>query len=322
MVIPQFNLGSQRGSRLIMKNYTHITLLIDSSGSMECIRDATITNYNKFINDQKKVEGKCTISHYEFSSGSKLQYKTSKPTRHMVSYLPAKYKYDPRRVAQQTLWNANNGAIPLTFGQNLPPLNVGVAHYPYTNEYVTTNEFSCVENFVDIEKAQILNREIYVPSQMTPLLDSIGRAIFDTGEVLSTMPPALRPEKVLFVIITDGAENASVEYSKEDIKAVIEHQTSKYGWDFIFLGANIDAVATGQSYGIARGMSVNFASSEASVYGSTSTLSAKVSNYRSFADVGLAKASLNYSDQDRAVSMGITPPVTNQGNSSPTIASA
>jgi hypothetical protein len=309
----------------MLKGYTHITLLIDSSGSMEAIRDATIDSYNKFVADQQKVKGKCTLSHYEFASGSKKQYKSARLTRYLVGYLPEKpLTQNPYPI----LWNNQqpsppNAPIPLLYGgatiANVQSVTVGqgqlnnvgqcIPNIPPsiispTVEPQTTGEFSCVESFVDIAKAQVLNREIYVPHNFTPLLDSIGRAIYETGEHLAALPEAQRPEKVLFVIITDGAENASIEYSKDDIKTVIEHQTTKYGWDFIFLGANMDAVATGTSFGIASGMSVNFAATDASVTCSTETLSSKVSVYRSAADVNFAKSSLNYSDADRIVSLG------------------
>lgn len=277
------------------KGYTHITLLIDSSGSMEVIRDATITNYNKFIEEQKSVKGKCTISHYEFSSGSTKQVKNSRTTRHLVTYLPAKVNTNDWMSKQ--LWNVGQqGCVqPAGWGWN------------GFNNQVPTSEFSCVENFVDIEKAQVLNREIFVPHHWTPLLDSIGRAIYETGEHLSGLKVNQRPEKVLFVIITDGAENASVEYSKDDIKAVIEHQKNTYNWDFIFLGANIDAVSVGTSYGIGGASSVNFAATAASVGGSTHTLSEKVALYRTTADIGASKAFLNYSDADRTASLGGDP---------------
>lgn len=303
---------------MTQSQYTHISLLIDSSGSMSIIRDATIANYNKFIAEQKKLPGKATLSHYEFSSGSKFQNKNARPTRYLVDYLSAKYTAPnwvvlPAAPVGQISCPSNSNisvganncipnwsppfgpiTIPSTFGSPLP---------------LTTNEFSIVEDFVDLQKARDLNQELYVPYNFTPLLDSIGRAIYETGEKLASLPAAERPERVLFVIITDGQENASQEYTKEDIKAVIEHQQTKYNWDFIFLGANMDAVSVGTSYGINAGMSVNFAATDASIGGSTQTLSEKVASYRTTEDFYMAKSSLNYSASDRSASMGV--PTTN-----------
>jgi hypothetical protein len=85
----------------------------------------------------------------------------------------------------------------------------------------------------------------------TALLDAIGRTIHKIGNAQRHTHDDYRAEKVLFVIITDGEENASREYSSDKVKAQIERQKSRYGWEFIFLGANIDAVETAQRFGIA-----------------------------------------------------------------------
>ncbi len=78
----------------------------------------------------------------------------------------------------------------------------------------------------------------------TALLDAIGRTIHKIQNVQERTADDYRAEKVLFVIITDGLENASREYSLEMVKTLIERQKSEHGWEFIFLGANIDAVET------------------------------------------------------------------------------
>lgn len=89
-----------------------------------------------------------------------------------------------------------------------------------------------------------------LPRGSTALLDAIGRAIVETGARLARMPESERPGLVVFVITTDGQENASREFTKPQIKQMIEHQQQKYGWQFTFLGANQDAFAEAHAMGI------------------------------------------------------------------------
>jgi hypothetical protein len=88
-----------------------------------------------------------------------------------------------------------------------------------------------------------LNESTYVPRGATAYLDAIGKLIDDTGEYLNSLSEEEKPEKVIFYIFTDGLENDSVKYSKEEISLKIKHQTEVYNWQFTFLGANMDAVS-------------------------------------------------------------------------------
>lgn len=97
-----------------------------------------------------------------------------------------------------------------------------------------------------------------VPRGGTALLDAIGRAINETGERLSKMPEADRPGLVVFVVMTDGQENSSQEFTKDRIKTMIEHQQSVYNWQFTFLGANQDAFAEAGSMGMTAAGTANF----------------------------------------------------------------
>lgn len=92
----------------------------------------------------------------------------------------------------------------------------------------------------------------------TALLDAIGKTISKIGNVQKHTAEEERAEHVMFVITTDGLENASREYGYEKIHQMIEHQKSKYGWEFIFLGANIDAIATAERFGIGKDRAVNY----------------------------------------------------------------
>jgi uncharacterized protein YegL len=102
-----------------------------------------------------------------------------------------------------------------------------------------------------------------VPRGMTALLDAVGRAIAETGERLSGMPEPERPGLVVFVIVTDGQENSSKEYTKPQIKQMIETQQYIYKWQFTFLGANQDAFAEAASLGIHREGTANYKASNA-----------------------------------------------------------
>ena len=90
-----------------------------------------------------------------------------------------------------------------------------------------------------------------VPRGATALLDAIGRAVNETGARLAKMGESQRPGLVAFVIVTDGAENSSREFKREQIREMIEHQQSVYKWQFTFLAANQDAFAEGAAMGIA-----------------------------------------------------------------------
>jgi Mg-chelatase subunit ChlD len=96
------------------------------------------------------------------------------------------------------------------------------------------------------------------PRGMTALLDAVGRAINETGIRLEKMKKADRPGLVIFVITTDGLENSSREFTKAQIKEMIEHQQTKYGWHFTFLGANQDAFAEGGAMGMRASAVANF----------------------------------------------------------------
>jgi len=89
-----------------------------------------------------------------------------------------------------------------------------------------------------------------VPDGTTALLDAVGRTINEVGKRLADTPEAERPGRVLFLIITDGRENASREFRRDDIKKMVQHQTEKYSWQFVYLGANQDAFAEASSIGI------------------------------------------------------------------------
>ena len=100
----------------------------------------------------------------------------------------------------------------------------------------------------------------YIAGGCTALLDAIGQAIRHIGNIHKYAREEDRPGHTLFVITTDGLENASRFYTADDVKKLIERQKKKYGWEFIFLGANIDAVETAARIGIGRERTANYMS--------------------------------------------------------------
>ncbi len=103
-----------------------------------------------------------------------------------------------------------------------------------------------------------MTRRDYYVRGCTALLDAVGRTIRHIGNVHKYAREEDRPEKTLFVITTDGMENASREYSYERVRRMIEHEKEKYGWEFIFLGANIDAAREAARFGITEDRAVNY----------------------------------------------------------------
>lgn len=189
-------------------NYTHLSMLLDRSGSMESIKTDIIGGFNNFISEQKKEQGELTVTLAQFDSES----------------------------------------------------------------YDLLNDFS------PIDKVTRLDEKNFQPRASTPLNDSLAKLIIDTGNKLATMEESNRPEKVIVIVMTDGYENASKEQTKHSIKAMIERQEKDYSWKFVYLGANQDSFAEGNSRGIASTM--NFAASKAGTTAMYASLSSNVSNAR------------------------------------------
>lgn len=130
-----------------------------------------------------------------------------------------------------------------------------------------------------MDVAPITGKE-YFARGMTAMLDAVGKTITDVGIRLNNTPGDEKPAKVIFVITTDGLENASVEFSYDDVKRMITHQQEKYSWEFIFLGANIDAVKAAKEIGIRADRASNYDSDKDGTELMFSTMSQSVGNYR------------------------------------------
>ena len=117
----------------------------------------------------------------------------------------------------------------------------------------------------DIKKMEPLTENEYYVRGSTALLDAVGFAITHIGNIHKYCRDEDRPENTLFVITTDGMENASRSFRYEEIKRMIERQKSKHGWEFIFLGANIDAAAEADRFGISMDRVSNYHADSAGV---------------------------------------------------------
>jgi hypothetical protein len=143
-----------------------------------------------------------------------------------------------------------------------------------------------------LEECPELNQSTFVPRGSTALLDAQGRTIVELGQELAALPESERPSKVIVVTLTDGLENASRQYNLEKIGEMIREQRDKYNWDFVFLGANQDAIATAAAMSIPLPSAMSYSTSKAGI---AATMAA-VSNYVGAARKGKAAA---FSAEDR-----------------------
>lgn len=208
----------------MIDHFTRIAIVLDRSGSMESCKESTVTGFNEFIRNQKKIPGEATVKLVQFDD----QYET-------VFDKPLK---------------------------------------------------DCPE----------LNQSTFVPRGSTALLDAQGRTIVELGQELAALPEQERPSKVIVVTLTDGQENASKEYTLDKIGEMIREQRDKYNWDFVFLGANQDAIATAAAMSIPLPSAMSYSTSKAGI---AATMAA-VSHY-----VGAARAceAPAFSAEDRKAAM-------------------
>ena len=128
----------------------------------------------------------------------------------------------------------------------------------YISTVLFDNHSEVLHDRVPLDRIKPMTEEEYYVRGCTALLDAVGGAIHHIGNVHKYARPEDRPSKTLFIITTDGMENASRRYTADKVKAMISRQKEKYGWEFLFLGANIDAVETAGKFGIERDMAVDY----------------------------------------------------------------
>lgn len=180
-------------------NYTHLTLVVDRTGSMNIMADEANTAILSFINDQKKVDGECSLLLADFDSEA------------------------PFRVAY-------DGPIGDCDGYALHPRG------------------------------------------MTPLWDAVGRGIAETGQRLAALAEDERPSKVIFVVVTDGGENCSREYTGHKVKEMVADHEKTWDWEFVYLASGLDAQANAAQFA-GTGMHTNTTRSAAGGQAYASTMS-------------------------------------------------
>lgn len=191
------------------KNYTHISVVLDKSGSMgSCLND-TIGGFNTFLNAQKEVEGEATLTLVQFNSN-----------------------------------------------------------------------YDVVSDMVVLKNADKLSKQNYSPNGGTALLDAIGRTINNVESKINDMTEDAKPEKVIFVIITDGEENQSIEFTKDQIMQMINNHREEQKWEFVFIGANQDAIQAGGSIGVRAGATLDYDASPIGTQVMYASLTRGMTNYR------------------------------------------
>ena len=196
----------------MQSDYTHITVILDRTGSMESIRDDTIGGFNAFLTHQKDESGQATLTLVQFDS------------------------QDPYEV---------------------------------------------IHRFKPIQDIPDLNRNTYVPRASTPLLDALGRGINDLEASLSKLKEEDQPSKVVVVVVTDGQENSSREFRKDQIEKMIKEKTEKDNWQFVFLSADLSAIREAVTLGMHADAVLLFEKSGQGSSAAWSSLSQRTADYRS-----------------------------------------
>lgn len=150
----------------------------------------------------------------------------------------------------------------------------------YVSTVLFDNESEVVHDRMDINEIKRMTRRDYQVRGSTALLDAIGGAIHHIGNIHKYARAEDVPEHTIFIITTDGMENASHRYSSDRVKEMIKRQTEKYGWEFIFLAANIDAVETAENIGIRKERAANYRQTKEGVYRSYCAMSEAISTVR------------------------------------------
>ena len=162
-------------------------------------------------------------------------------------------------------------------------------------QFDSQDPYEIVYHFKPLVEVPELTRETFVPRANTPLLDAIGRGINDLEKSLADKTEAERPSRVVMVLITDGQENASREFRKDQIEKMIKEKQEKAAWQFVFLSADLDAIGDALASGVRAASTLAHDKDSHGVGAAWASLSRSVSDYRSG-----NKENVSFSDEDRS----------------------
>lgn len=155
----------------------------------------------------------------------------------------------------------------------------------YVSTILFDNTSKVLHDRIKLEDVPKMTDKDYTVQGCTALIDAIGGAIHHIGNIHKYARKEDVPARTMFLITTDGQENASHHYSSNQVKKMIERQKEKYGWEFLFIGANIDAIETAASFGIARNRAVNYRADEKGTRVLYETMSAPITAMRNCEDL-------------------------------------
>lgn len=150
----------------------------------------------------------------------------------------------------------------------------------YVSTILFNNVSKVLHDRIELKNIPKMTEEDYTVQGCTALIDAIGGAIRHIGNIHKYARPEDVPVHTMFIITTDGQENASRQYSSDEVRKMIERQKEKYGWEFLFIGANIDAIETAAHFGISRNRAVNYNADSKGTQVLYETLSAPISAMR------------------------------------------
>lgn len=194
-------------------NFIHICFIIDESGSMSGSESDIVGGFNKLVDEQKEIkDGQCAVSFYSFDT----------------------------EVKERFIGKDVNEIKKLTVGSRF-------GNYRFYSQAVSLSSIT-VNGVTDEEESDPLYQ--YSPGGGTAMNDAIATAINKIGKWLSDMDEEKRPSKNLIVIMTDGEENSSREYTLAKVQEMIKHQTEKYNWSFVYMGMDITNKKAADDLGI------------------------------------------------------------------------
>lgn len=168
---------------------------------------------------------------------------------------------------------------------------------------VSTVQFSNLYNVtyenLDIQKCEYFNRNNYRPGGSTALYDAIGKTIEHEVDLLGNLPKGKRPEKTLCVILTDGEENSSRQFSKEKIKELIGEMKEDFNWEFIFLAANEEAAIAAETMGISSGNAYAFTNTSSGLKDAYMGVSHATRSYRNSKSVSMDGLMDDYKEESK-----------------------